>query len=417
MIVYKFGGASVRSAQGIINLAKIVKECKDDLVVVISAFGKTTNALEKILVSYYQQDSERFKLLGELKEYHFGISMELFPKGKNDLFSEMEEIFQQLEKKLQVNPTTAFDFEYDQLVSLGEVLSTMIVSAYLNHAGTTNQWIDIRKVLITDTNFREANIDWDESSARMKETIVFSDHKVFLTQGFIGGSIDGYATTLGREGSDYTAAIIGNIMDAESVTVWKDVPGIMTADPEDYEDVEKIDELSFQEAIELAYYGAKVIHPKTIKPIQNKEIPLFVKSFLNPQESGTVIKSEVKSKSKKPVIILKRNQILISLVPKDFSFVIEESLSKIFGYFFKHQIRVNLIQNSAINFSLCVDFGNNRIAELMEELQTDFKILYNENVSLLTILHYNYEIIGKTLKDYKVLLEQRSRNNVRFVVK
>jgi aspartate kinase len=417
MIVYKFGGASVKSAQGIINLAKIVRECKDDLVVVISAFGKTTNALEKILVFYYQQNPARFKLLNELKEYHLGISKELFPKGKNDFFSDLKEIFNQFETKLQVNPTTAFDFEYDQMVSLGELLSTMIVSAYLNHSGIINQWIDIRKVLITDTNFREANIDWDESGARMKEILSFTDQKVFLTQGFIGGSMDGYTTTLGREGSDYTAAIIGNIMDAESVTVWKDVPGIMTADPEFYQDVEKIDELSFQEAIELAYFGAKVIHPKTVKPLQNKEIPLFVKSFLNPQQSGTIIKTKVENKSKKPVIILKSNQILISLVPKDFSFVIEESLSKIFGYFFKYQIRVNLIQNSAINFSLCVDYGNSKIAVLMEELQNDFKILYNENVSLLTILHYSNEVIGKTLKDYKVLLEQRSRNNVRFVVK
>lgn len=417
MIVYKFGGASVRSSQGIINLSKIVKNCADSLVIVVSAFGKTTNAIEKILVSFYQDDSIRFKLLKELKEYHYSIAKELFPSGDQNLFAELNEIFSWVENKLKTKPASAFDFEYDQLVSIGEVFSTKIVSAFLNKNGTTNSWVDLRSVLITDTIFREANIDWDESSARMKEAFDFKQSRVFVTQGFIGGTIDGYSTTLGREGSDYTAAVIANIMEADNVTVWKDVPGIMTADPDDYKEVEKLDELSYQEAIELAYFGAKVIHPKTIKPLQNKEIPLYVKSFLNPTESGTIIHSKVKDAIMKPIIILKKNQLLISLIPKDFSFVIEESLSKIFFYFFKHRVKVNLVQNSAINFSLCVDNGNEKIAGLMEELQEDFKILYNENVSLLTIRHYTTEVIVKTTKDCKVLLEQRSRKNVRFVIK
>lgn len=417
MIVYKFGGASVRSSQGIINLSKIVRDCNDKLVIVVSAFGKTTNALEKILIAYYQGEPTKFKLLEELKEYHHSILMELFPQGNDILFAGIENIFHGIGNKLKTQPSAAFDFEYDQLVSLGELLSTMIVSAYLNNSGLKNEWVDLRKILITDANFRDSNIDWDETSSRMKGEFNFKKTGIFVTQGFIGGTIDGYTTTLGREGSDYTAAVIANVMDAVQVTVWKDVPGIMTADPEDYKDAEKLDEISYQEAIELAYFGAKVIHPKTIKPLQNKEIPLYVKSFNDPAGKGTIIHAETSGEIKKPVIILKRNQVLISLIPKDFSFVIEESLSKIFYGFYHHKIRVSLVQNSAINFSMVVDNGNDRIEGLMQELQNDFRILYNENVSLLTIRHYTPESIIKTTKGKQVLLEQRTRRNVRFVIK
>lgn len=417
MIVYKFGGASVRSSQGIINLIEIVRSCKDNLVIVVSAFGKTTNALEKILIAYYKGEIARFKLLEELQDYHYSIVNELFPKGNKMLFNELDGIFLGLVNKMNTQPTAAFDFEYDQLVSIGEILSTRIVSSYLNQSGLKNEWVDLRKVLITDANFRDSNIDWDESSSRMHEVFSFKDGSIYLTQGFIGGTIDGYSTTLGREGSDYTAALIANIMDASQVTVWKDVPGIMTADPEEYKDAEKLDEISYQEAIELAYFGAKVIHPKTIKPLQNKEIPLYVKSFLDPSGEGTIIHAETSGEITKPVIILKTNQVLISLIPKDFSFVIEESLSRIFYGFYNHKIRVSLVQNSAINFSMVVDNGNDRIEGLMNELQNDFRILYNENVSLLTIRHYTPESIIKMTKGKQVLLEQRTRRNVRFVIR
>lgn len=417
MIVYKFGGASVRTSQGIVNLSEIVRSCRDNLVIVVSAFGKTTNALEKILIAYYKNEIARFKLLDDLKDFHYSIVKELFPQGNKILFKELDGIFSGLVNKMNTQPTAAFDFEYDQLVSIGEILSTRIVSSYLNQSGLKNEWVDSRKVLITDANFRDSNIDLDESSSRMHEVFSFKDSSTYLTQGFIGGTIDGYTTTLGREGSDYTAAVIANIMDASQVTVWKDVPGIMTADPEDYKDAEKLDEISYQEAIELAYFGAKVIHPKTIKPLQNKEIPLYVKSFLDPSGKGTIIHLETSGEITKPVIILKTNQVLISLIPKDFSFVIEESLSRIFYGFYNHKIRVSLVQNSAINFSMVVDNGNERIEGLMNELQNDFRILYNENVSLLTIRHYTPESIIKTTKGKQVLLEQRTRRNVRFVIR
>lgn len=417
MKVFKFGGASVRSSQGIINLAEIVKREKEKLVIVISAFGKTTNALENLLVAWYQGDNNRFIQLNELKEYHFSIYRDLFPGGEEVLFAELNNLFSALEEKMKIQPTATFDFEYDQLVSQGETLSTKIVSYYLNSAGVLNKWSDCRSLLITDTTFRNANIDWSETTLRMKDTFNPDHHNIYLTQGFIGGTIDGYTTTLGREGSDYTAAVIANILDADAVTVWKDVPGIMTADPDEFPDPEKLDEISYQEAIELAYFGAKVIHPKTIKPLQNKNIPLYVKSFLQPDEKGTVIKAKTSGEIKQPVIILKRNQVLISLIPKDFSFVIEESLSKIFYSFYRHKIRVSLIQNSAINFSLVVDDGNKALGTLMEELQEDFKVLYNDNVNLLTIRHYDSPTITKTLKNMQVLLEQRSRRNVRFVVR
>ncbi len=417
MKVFKFGGASVCSSPGIMNLAEIVKKENDHLVIVISAFGKTTNALEGILVAWYQGDKTRFQMVNQLKEYHLSICRELFPDGEVTLFSDLNYLFTELETKMETQPPAAFDFEYDQLVSLGEILSTKIVSFYLNSAGIPNLWTDSRSLLITDTTFRNANIDWSETATRMKDTFNPDNNRIYLTQGFIGGTIDGYATTLGREGSDYTAAIIANIMDAAEVTVWKDVPGIMTADPDEFPGPEKLDEISYQEAIELAYFGAKVIHPKTIKPLQNKNIPLYVKSFLQPEENGTAIKDKTAGKINKPVIIIKRNQVLISLIPKDFSFVIEESLSKIFYSFFKHKIRVSLIQNSAINFSLVVDNGNESLRNLMQELQNDFKVLYNDNVSLLTIRHYDSETIAKTMKNMQVLLEQRSRRNVRFVVR
>lgn len=417
MKVYKFGGASVRSAEAIRNLAEIVRKEKDSLVIVISAFGKTTNALEHLVELYFLGDEKRFEVFQEINAYHLTIAEELFQGSKDPVFLELETIFSELDVKLYSSPQKSFDFEYDQIVSLGEILSTRIVSAWLNKAGLKNDWLDMRTLLITDYTFREANVDWDEFAGRLPSVIDFKKQNIFLTQGFIGGTLDGYATTLGREGSDYTAALVANVMEAEHVTVWKDVPGIMTADPELFDDVDKLDEISYEEAIELSYFGAKIIHPKTIKPLQNKNIPLYVKSFLNPSESGTIVHSGAREETLKPVVILKENQTLISLVPRNFSFVIEESLSIIFQFFFKYNLKVNLIQNSAISFSICVDGMDEKISVLMEELQEDFKILYNEDVSILTIRHYTPELLNDLREKYPVLLEQRSRKGVRFVIK
>jgi aspartate kinase len=417
MKVYKFGGASVRSAEAIRNLAEIVRKEKGPLVIVISAFGKTTNALEHLVELYFLGDEKRFEVFEEISRYHLSIAEELFQGKEDPVFLELETIFSELHVKVFSAPQKAFDFEYDQIVSLGEILSTRIVSAWLNKAGVKNDWLDLRTVLITDYHFREANVDWDEFAGRLPAVIDFKKQRIFLTQGFIGGTLDGYATTLGREGSDYTAALVANVMGAEHVTVWKDVPGIMTADPDLFEDVDKLEEISYEEAIELSYFGAKIIHPKTIKPLQNKNIPLYVKSFLDPSESGTLVHSGAREETLKPVIILKENQTLISLVPRDFSFVIEESLSLIFQFFFKYNLKVNLIQNSAISFSICVDGVDEKISALMEELQEDFKTLYNEDVSILTVRHYTPELLDDIREKYPVLLEQRSRKGARFVIK
>ncbi len=417
MIVYKFGGASVRSADAIKNAAKIVSHCREDLMIVVSAFGKTTNALEGILKAWYRQNDERFELLRECKLYHLEIIRQLFDDPSHPVYREFSDLFDSLENKLNKAPSSDFDFNYDQLVTAGELLSTKIVSAYLNSINIKNQWLNARDWLLTDDNYREALVCWEGAGRQLTAALNRNEFGVFLTQGFIGGNKGGFYTTLGREGSDYTAAILASLLDAQRVVIWKDVPGVLTADPKIFPDAEKIDRLSYLEAIELSFFGAKVIHPKTVKPLQNKNIPLFVKSFYDPQAAGTVICDDVGQKAAKPVFIIKKNQLLISIVPKDFSFVAEGRLSQIFAFFFRHRIKVNLIQNSAVNFSLCVDNNNSIIFKLTESLRDDFSVRYNQNLELVTIRYYTQEAVDKMIKGRSVLLEQRTRNTVRFVLK
>ncbi|PLX20271.1 MAG: aspartate kinase, partial [Marinilabiliales bacterium] len=311
----------------------------------------------------------------------------------------------------------SYDLKYDQVVSYGEILSTKIVSAYLNYQELRNNWVDIRKVFVTDDTYREATIDFELTGNQVKKTFTYDDEKIYLTQGFIGGSKKGFVTTLGREGSDYSAAVLANLLDAKKVVVWKDVDGIMNADPQYFDTSGKLDKLSYQEAVELAYFGAKVIHPKTLKPLHNKNIPLYVRSFINPDGEGTEIDCFKKYDQNLPIFILKKDQMLISLFPKDLSFVIEDELSKIFKYLSEHRIKVNLIQNSAISISFCIDNANNKTKQLIEKFGEDYKVLYNDQLELLTIRHYSVAAIESVTKNRKIYIDQRSRHTAHFVIR
>jgi aspartate kinase len=310
-----------------------------------------------------------------------------------------------------------YDFEYDQLVSYGEIWSTLIAAEYLKTCFSDVEWVDIRETLITDERHRDANILWQESTDRVKETFDFTRKRIYVTQGFIGGTIDGLTTTLGREGSDYTAAILANILDAEGVVAWKDVPGILNADPKWLLDALKLNEISYKEAVEMTFSGAKVIHPKTIKPLYNKNIPLYVRSFLSPLEQGTLITDDPLIKKIIPVFIKKEDQILISLLPNDFSFVMGDNLSMIFNYFVQHGIKVNLVEASAVSLDVCVDDERPKVDNLIDDLKSEFSAVYNDDVEMLSIRHYTPDAITRITEGREILLEQRTRSTVRFVVR
>jgi len=416
MKVFKFGGASVKDAEGIKNLAKIVSKETDNLIVVVSAFGKTTNALEKVLKAWLDDDNEYKIFLADVFKNHISVVNELF-SGGNSAKDKIDTSISILKEYLLKTKKSEYDFEYDQVVSYGEVWSTIIVAEYLKKSGLKAEWIDIRGNLVTDNRYRDANILWNESTARVKTVFNFNRANVFVTQGFIGGTVSGHTTTLGREGSDYTAAILANILDAESVTVWKDVHGLLNADPKWLPDAQKLEEISYREAVEMTFSGAKVIHPKTIKPLQNKNIPLLVKSFLFPEEKGTVIKAGATLKKAFPIYIKKENQILISILPKDFSFVMGENLGRIFHSFMLHGIKVNLVEASAVSIDVCIDDERIKVDSLISDLETEFAAIYNENVEMLSIRHYTTDSIVRITTGREILLEQKTRSTVRFVVR
>lgn len=416
MKIYKFGGASVKDAAGIKNLTKIVSGEKDNLVIVVSAFGKTTNALEKVLKLWLAGDKSYKDHLDNICSYHSGVSDELFPSG-NPSGTEIEGSFAGLKEYLGSVRKKSYDFEYDQVVSYGEVWSTIIVAEYLRKSGLDAEWTDIRGILLTDERYRDANIKWKESADRIKSAFDFAKYARYVTQGFIGGTAAGTTTTLGREGSDYTAAILGNILDAESVVVWKDVPGLLNADPKWLSDARKLDEMSYREAVEITFSGAKVLHPKTIKPLQNKNIPLIVKSFLVPQEKGTIVRADAAINEVMPVFIRKESQILISILPRDFSFAMGENLGRIFRSFSDHGIKVNLVEASAVSIDVCVDDERPKVDSLLSDLKTEYSAYYNENIEMLSIRHYTTEAISRITTGREILLEQRTRSTVRFVVR
>ncbi|WP_426667716.1 aspartate kinase [Mucilaginibacter sp. McL0603] len=418
MVVFKFGGASVKDAAGVINLSNIVKKYQGQkLLIVVSAMGKTTNALEKLTKAYVDQTDDLHNIYAEIKNYHYDILEGLFEPA-HPIFDEIANTFVEIDWTIEDEPHEDYDFIYDQIVSIGEIVSTRIVAAYLNKCEIKTQWLDVRGYIHTDNNYREGNVYWDKTKASISQGIpALLDKGVVVTQGFLGGTSENFTTTLGREGSDYTASIFASCLNAESVTTWKDVPGILNADPKFFADTVKFDELSYTDAIEMTYYGATVIHPKTIKPLQNDKIPLLVKSFNDPAAAGTIIKETAITSFEKPVIILKQNQALLSISAKDYSFISEDHLSDIFKMFAQNHVKVNVMQTSALSFSVCFDLIQERFDKLLAMLNLDFKVKYNSNLTLITVRHYKQDALKELIEDKLVLLEQISRNTAQVVVK
>jgi aspartate kinase len=421
MKVFKFGGASVVDAQGVRNVANIIKQnSQESICIVVSAMGKTTNALEEIFKAYFYKTGEAPNLLETLKQKHHALVRELFPNERNQVEDELEDIFAELYWAIEETQIKSYDYEYDQIVSQGEFISTRIVAAFLNASQIETHWLDARDLIRTDNTYREGHVDWVFTQKSIDDLIrkklTPQTPQFFLTQGFIGGTSENYTTTLGREGSDYTAAILAYCLNAKDVTIWKDVPGVLNADPRDFPQAQLLSALSYYDAIELAYYGATVIHPKTIKPLQNKNIPLFVKSFVNPDAPGTCIKED-ELRQEIPTYIFKKQQILISVSPRDFSFILEENLRDLFELFSQNRAHVNLMQNSALSFSVCVTIDQTRLLSLIQELDKKYKVKYNEHCELITIRNYSDELANQLIGNRPVLLEQKSRQTLQVVLK
>jgi aspartate kinase len=417
MKIYKFGGASVKDANGVKNVAEIIGRSSQPLVVVISAMGKTTNALEELIEAYLSGDKMlMIQCVQRVKMSHQQIVDALF-NSANVFQSQFDALFEELQQRLEKQPSLNYDYEYDQIVSFGEILSTSIVSAYINHVGLKNSWIDIRPVIKTDENYRNPAVLWDYTSTYIQQVFDFSDNRgLYITQGFLGSTINNLTTTLGREGSDYTAAILGHVLNAESVTIWKDVPGVLSADPRWYPRAQKLPFISYWEAIELTYHGAQVIHPKTLKPLQNKGIPLCVKSFIDPQLAGTIVGNTDGDEKLCPIFILKQNQLFLTISPRDFSFIVEDNLSDIFAIFGRHKLAINLMQKSALNFSVCIDKTRNT-DKLLIELDGKYVIRYNDDVELVTIRHYTQEAMNEVTHQKEIIDSQITRKSARYVVK
>ncbi|MBV7531520.1 aspartate kinase [Chitinophaga sp. sic0106] len=412
MKVFKFGGASLESVERIRQVGQIIQSFPEDkLLIVISAMGKTTNELEKVAQNYFLRKREiAAQLLYNVEQQHMVVAEALLGNRENPLFTQLQQFFTEAEWTLGEKPMRTYDYYYDQLVSLGELLSTAIVSAYFNSVGIRNTWLDVRDVFRTDDNFRDANIDWDFTQRQVTEKVVplFNNTSIVISQGFIGSTDQNESVTLGREGSDYSAAVFANMLDAESQTIWKDVEGLKNADPKLFPNTVNIPEITYGEVIEMAFYGAQVIHPKTIKPLQNKQIPLYVKCFLDKNLPGTVIKEVADIKQLPPIIVLKKNQVLLHITSKDYSFITEEKISGIYEIFHGLKIKINLMQNGAISFSCCVDNNPEKIELLIKTLHNDFKINYNEGLELLTVRYYQDSLVEELSNGHPVLLEQRS---------
>lgn len=411
--VYKFGGASVKDANGVKNLIKVLKETgSDNKLIVVSAMGKTTNALE-VVVRDYLNFSQIPQSLNEVRDFHLAITRELFPDSSAPVFNKLNALFTELENFLDHNKSNQYDFVYDQIVSYGELISTTIVSEYLNSLHLNSTWLDARELIKTDSTYRDAQVNWPKTLDLIQEKT--DPKKLNITQGFIASDPNNFTTTLGREGSDYSAAILAYCLNAESATIWKDVPGVLNADPRYFSKTELLNQISYEEAIELAFYGASVIHPKTLQPLQRKEIPLFVRSFIDLEGNGTAVSKGKTIIPEVPCFIVKKDQVLISLSSLDFSFMVEENISEIFKLFHQYQMKVDLIQNSAISFRVCVDNKFNQLEKLIQHLKARFKVSYKTGVSLYTIRHFNEQAINELERDKKVLLKQLTQNTVQLV--
>lgn len=413
MKVFKFGGASVKDAEGVKNLAKILTKYKDDKpLVVISAMGKTTNALEEVARAFYLKQDDAFDKLNLVKEFHSAILKELFEEN-HSVFDAVANLIVEVEWAIESEPRPDYPYEYDQIVSVGELLSTTIVSAYLKEVGVDNDWLDARDVIKTDNKHQAARIDWDLTTELIQKKV--SKDKLTISQGFIGCTSENFTTTLGREGSDYSAAIFATVLDAKKLVIWKDVPGVLHADPRYFEDAKKVEKLSFQEAIELAFYGATVIHPKTLQPLKRNGIPLEVRSFIKFEEKGTWIAEDESTDPDTAFYILKKNQTLLSISVSDLDFIVENHLSSAFSILSKYNAKVNLVQNSAVSCYFALDVDDLQIEALVDELSKHFKVKYESGLDLLTVRHYKNGDVDQLLKDKKVLLTQKNRTTIQVL--
>lgn len=418
MKVFKFGGASLKDAANVKNVANILQRFKQDkLVVIVSAMGKTTNALEAVVAAHAKQNGEAQNLYNVFKEAHYAIMRDLF-EPNDKVFTDVNDTFVEGEWVLEEKPSDDYDYMYDQIVCMGELVSSKIVTAYLNSVGLPTSWLDARDVVATDNTFREGWVIWDKTKANAQKVVppMLEKTNFIITQGFIGSTSENFTTTLGREGSDYSAAIFSHCLDAESMSIWKDVPGVLNADPRIFDNTVKLDRLSYKEAIEMTYYGAQVIHPKTIKPLQNKNIPMFVKSFLDPEAPGTEISSDTDDLYP-PIIVVEKNQALLHISTLDYSFVAEHHMARLFGKAADLRIFVNMMQNTAVSFTICVPNVPDRIEKFIAGISDEFKVKVEADLELITVRHYTEETIANLKKNKVVLFEERIRNTMHMVVK
>ena len=417
MKVFKFGGASVKDAEGVKNLLSVIKTTEEkDLVIIVSAMGKMTNQLEQLVSNYFSNPNEVKASIALVYDFHFQIITELFSNTSHPIFNSLLKFKNELQLFIENNKSKDHAFVYDQVVSFGELISTTIISEYLSDKGLNNTFLDVRSCIKTNTNYRDAIVDWEETQKNIIESV--PKNGICITQGFIASeNSHNFTTTLGREGSDYTAAIFAYCLNALSVTIWKDVPGVLNADPRHFKKTQLLHHISYREAIELAFYGASVIHPKTLQPLQRKEIPLFVKSFYNPKDTGTCVGKGVTLDPLVSCFILKKNQVLISLSSLDFSFMMEDNIGDVFKLLHHYKMKVNLIQNSAISFSVCIDNKYNTLELLLGKLRETFRVTWNEDVTLYTIRHSKTSEIKDLLKGKEMLIKQENRGTVQLVVK
>jgi aspartate kinase len=415
MRIFKFGGASIKDPKGVKNVAKVLQhEGFQETLVVISAMDKMTNAFEKVVRLYYDQDVLFKEEIEHINQFHQDIINSLFHKNTNTIQHEVDSLFLNLNEFFEINTKSDYDFVYDQVVCFGELLSTRIVSAYLTESGIPNTWLDVRDVLITDSKFREAHVDWNKTTKNVKS---LEPDKLYIVQGFVGGDNSGNTTTLGREGSDFTAAVFAHILNADNVTIWKDVPGVLNADPRHFNTTELLKQIPYNEAIEMAFYGASVIHPKTLKPLENKKIPLRVRSFYDLENEGTLVGPGEKLSPEIPCFIVKENQILIAVSALDFSFMVEHNIRDIFNLLHRYKLKVNLIQNSAISFSVCLEDNYRTFSVFLSELRKNYKIIWFDNVSLFTVRHANDKAVKSIEGEGEVLLQQETMGTVQMIIR
>ncbi len=416
MRIFKFGGASVKDAESVKNLVRVLQEVgHENTLLVVSAMGKTTNAMERIIDAYFNDRSGFSAVVQEVVQYHNGILTDLFHNENHPVYERLKVLFDEVKGFMARNKSPNYSFVYDQVVGYGELVSTTILSAYLNEVGIKNSWLDVRDFIKTDNNYRDSHVNWEKTQEYISKGV--DKKQLHITQGFLGSDDNNFTTTLGREGSDYTAAIFAYCLNADSVTIWKDVPGVLNADPRYFEEAQLLNKISYREAIELAFYGASVIHPKTLQPLQRKEIPLLVKSFVNPKGSGTTVGKGTALEPQVPCYIVKKDQVLMRLSSLDFSFIVEHNISDLFKMLHEHKMKVDLIQNSAISFSVCVDNKFGQLPELLNLLKSRFKVVCDEGVSLYTIRHFNSDAINSLKNGKEILLEQRANETVQLVVK